>query len=130
MKKFFTVFSREVVALYLATQVASGISFENHIEGIIITGVSLALARYIVKPVISILLLPINLATLGLFKFLAHAATLWVVDVALDSFRVQNFNFGGFSSRIVDIPAVSFDSPIMAYIAFSFLLSLFVAILE
>ncbi len=130
MKKFFTVFSREVIALYVVTQIAQGIVFANFIEGLVITGVALALARYLVKPIINILLLPINLATLGLFKFVSHAVTIWVVDVAISDFAVVGFNFAGFSSRFIDIPAVNFDSLPLAYVGFSFLLSLVVAILE
>jgi uncharacterized membrane protein YvlD (DUF360 family) len=86
MKKFFTVFSREVIALYVVTQIAQGIVFANFIEGLIITGVALAIARYLVKPIINILLLPINLATLGLFK-LPFQILLWLALTLQDLVR-------------------------------------------
>jgi uncharacterized membrane protein YvlD (DUF360 family) len=129
MKKIVRIFSREVVALYIITQVASGIVFENYLQGLLITGVALAIATYIVKPIVNMLLLPINLATLGLFKFLSHAITLFIVDVALTQFSVTGFHFAGLHAQYLDLPAVNFGSGPFAYIAYSLLLMLITSLL-
>lgn len=122
MKKILRVFSREVVALYVITQLASGIVFDNYLQGLLITGIALAVATYVVKPIVNMLLLPINLATLGLFKFLSHAITLFIVDVALNQFAVTGFHFAGFHAQYLDLPPVNFGSGPFAYIAYSLLL--------
>lgn len=129
MKKLIRIFSREVAALFIVTSIASGIVFENYLEGIIITGVALAIATYVVKPVVNMLLLPINLATLGLFKFISHAITLFIVDVALTQFQVTGFHFAGLTARFLDIPPVDFGGGPLAYFAFSLLLFVIISLL-
>ncbi|MCH7723558.1 MAG: hypothetical protein IIC76_09565 [Bacteroidetes bacterium] len=74
----------------------------------------------------NILILPLTLATLGLFKFLAHAITIYVVDLALPQFEVVGFDFAGYSTQYFEIPAINFGPGIMSYIAFSVVLSLVV----
>lgn len=129
MKKIIRIFSREVVALYICTQIASGIEFHNYLEGLLITGVALAIATYVVKPIVNLLLLPINLATLGLFKFLSHAITLFIVDVGLTQFAVTGFHFPGLASQYLDLPAINFGSGPVAYVAYSFILMLLTSLL-
>lgn len=124
MKKLVRIFSREVAALFIATSIATGIVFENYLEGLILTGIALAVATYIVKPVVNLLLLPINLATLGLFKFLSHAITLFIVDIALNQFAVTGFHFQGLVSKFLDLPAIDLSAGPMAYVAFSIIIML------
>src|SRR3989338_7134800 len=99
MKAIPRLFVIEFIGLYFATEIASGLQFENGLFGIIVTSLALAVAMRLLKPIVSVLLLPLNLATLGLFKFLTHAITLYVVDVALTNFSVQSFNFPGLISE-------------------------------
>ena len=129
MKKLLRVFSREVVALFIVTQIASGLVFDNFLEGLIITGIALAIASYVVKPVVNLLLLPINLATLGLFRFISHAITLFIVDVALPQFTVTSFHFEGLTSRFLDLPALSAPQGPLAYLGFSVILFIIVSLL-
>jgi uncharacterized membrane protein YvlD (DUF360 family) len=88
MKKIVNIFAIEVASLFIATQIASGIVFQNGLEGLFVAGVALAIAAYFVRPVVNILLLPLNLVTLGLFKFIGHAVTLFIVDLALNQFLI------------------------------------------
>ena len=44
MKKIVKIFAVEVVSLFVATQIASGIVFQNGLEGLFVAGVALALA--------------------------------------------------------------------------------------
>lgn len=129
MKKLLHVFSREVVALFVVSQIATGLVFDNFLEGIIVTGVALAIASYVVKPVVNLLLLPVNLATLGLFRFVSHAITLFIVDIALTQFSVTSFHFVGLSSRFLDLPSLSAPQGPLSYLGFSLLLFVVVSLL-
>ena len=129
MKKIVRIFSREVVALFICTQIAQGIIFSNYLEGLIITGIALAIASFVVKPVVNLLLLPINLATLGLFKFFSHAITLFIVDLALTDFSITGFHFAGLTSRFLDLPAITFQSGPLAYVAYSVILMVLTGLL-
>jgi len=129
MKKIVRIFAVEVAGLYITSQIAQGLAFEYELEGLVITGIALAIAMYLVKPIVNVLLLPLNMVTLGLFKFLSHAVTIYIVDIALSQFQVQGFNFPGLVSRYLDLPAITFAEGPLAYVAFSVLLSVITALL-
>lgn len=124
MKRILRSFIIEIGSLYLVSQIASGMEFKNGIESLALAGIALALATFLVKPIINILLLPINLVTFGLFKWISQAVTLFIVDLVLADFAITAFRFAGYSSKWFDIPALTLTSAPLAYIAFSLLLSI------
>lgn len=129
MKKIVRIFAVEVAGLYITSQIAQGLAFEYELEGLVITGIALAIAMYLVKPIVNVLLLPLNMITLGLFKFLSHAVTIYIVDIALSQFQVQGFHFPGLVSRYLDLPSITLAEGPLAYVAFSVLLSVITALL-
>lgn len=120
----------ELAGLYIAAQIAQGLSFTNQAEGFIITGIVLGIAMYSVRPIINLLLLPLNLATLGLFRIAGHTITLFIVDVALTEFELTGFHFSGFTSTYFDLPAIDFDRGAWAYLAFSILIWFFTTLIN
>lgn len=130
MKKILRIVVIEFAGLAVANQVASGLSFQNTLQGVLITSVALGIAMHLVKPIINILLLPLTLATLGALKIVGHILTLFIVDVALTQFEVTGFNFPGFTSEYFDMPAIVFEKGPFAYIAFSLLISLVTTIIN
>jgi uncharacterized membrane protein YvlD (DUF360 family) len=123
MKKILRMAAREIIALYLTSLVATGMQFSGaKTESLIVAGLALAIATYLVKPIVNILILPITLATMGLFKFLAHTITLYIVDIGLPQFQVTGFHFAGFESPYFDLPPINFDAGFLSYIAFSIVL--------
>jgi uncharacterized membrane protein YvlD (DUF360 family) len=123
MKRFLRRFVIELFGLYAVTHIASGLVFQDQLNSFLITAAGLTVATYFIKPIVNILILPLTLATLGLLKFIGHAVTLYVVDVALDEFQVTSFNFPGFNSNYFDLPAIAFQNKILSYLAFALLLS-------
>ncbi len=124
MRKLAKIYFIELFSLYIINQYVSGMVFNDQTMGILLTSLALSIASILIKPVVNILILPLTLATLGLFRFLSHAITLYIVDLALEEFTISNFYFPGFSSTYFELPQVSFSSSIAAYVAFSILLSL------
>lgn len=118
-KRFISIFVIESVALYLTSQVASGLVFSRGIQSLVVTGIALAVASYLVRPIINILLLPINLVTFGLFKWVSHAITLFIIDLLLSEFAIQGFRFAGFSSKYIDIPVFAIPAGALSYLVFS-----------
>jgi len=81
------------------------------------------LFNLIIKPIIKLFLLPINLLTLGLFRWIANVVILFILTRIIDlvkvvSFVAQPFNQAGFT-----IPSLTITYP-FALIISSFLLSL------
>jgi uncharacterized membrane protein YvlD (DUF360 family) len=116
-------------SLYFVNQVAEGLVFEKGAETFFITTAVLTAAMMFGKPVINLLLLPLNLITFGLFRWVSSAVALYVVTLIIKEFKIGNFYFSGFSTKWLDIPELKFKG-FLAFIAFSFFLSLFSSFLH
>ncbi len=123
MKRILRHFVIDSVSIFLVSSIASGMVFEKGIETLLMTGLGLTIASLIAKPVINILLLPVNLITFGLFRWVAAVAVLYIVTLVVPGFKIINFYFGGYSNVWFDLPIVAF-SGFLAILAFSFLHSI------
>lgn len=78
----------------------------------------------LVRPIINILLLPINLVTFNFLRWLNHSVVLFLVDLALPEFAINTFAYKGFQSEWIDIPAITLQGGAASYLAFSILISI------
>lgn len=124
MKKVLRVFVIETSALIFAAQAIQGITFARGTETIFWTGLALTMATLLVRPAINLLLLPLNILTFGLFKWLGHAVTLYLVTLVIDSFEITGFYFPGFVSSSFNLPPINLGSGILAFIGFSLFISI------
>ena len=122
LKNLVKHFVIDTVSLYLASIVVSGIVFENGLATLLLAGLALTLAGAVIKPIINILLLPINLITFGLFRWVAFTITLYLVTVIIPGFKILSFMFLGYKSIWLSIPGFSLYG-VMSLVAFSFLIS-------
>ncbi len=123
MKRIIRHFIIDTFCLYLVTRIAGGIQLGNGIYTLITAGFAISIVSLIAKPVINILLLPINLITFGFFRWVASSIVLYLTSLIIPAFKIIYFHFPGLSSRWIDIPKLNFNG-VLAYIGFSFLLSL------
>ena len=124
MRAILKHFAVNIIVLYLITQWFSGLSIANGMEGLIVAGVGLTLINFLARPIINLLLLPINLITFGFFRWLASVFTLYITTFVVPGFQIASFAFGGLSTKWIDLPALNF-SGLMALVAFSFVISIF-----
>ena len=123
MKTILKHFIINTVSLYLASLVISGIIFAEGTYSILLAGIVLTLTTLVIKPIINILLLPINLITFGLFRWAGFTVSLYLVTLIVPGFRLMDFTFKGFSSYWFTIPPI-FIAGIPAFIAYSFFISI------
>ena len=128
MKNIFKHYVVDTVSLYLISQAVSGIVFENGIKSLLLAGLGIVLTSFLVKPIINLLLLPINLLTFGFFRWISSAITLYIVTLIVPGFKIYNFVFSGFTSSWIDIPLLTFIQP-LSFIAFSFLITFITSII-
>jgi putative membrane protein len=128
MRTIIKHFLIDTISLYLISQAVTGIAFADGLYTLALAGFVLMLATMIVRPVINILLLPLNLITFGLFKWVTYAITLYLVTLVVPGFHLGEFIFKGFVSYWFSIPGISL-SGILAFIAFSFVISTISSIL-
>lgn len=130
VKKILRNFATEGTALYLTTQMADGLHFDKGAQSIIVTALALAIATIVVKPLINILILPINLVTFNFFKWASQAIMLFLVDLALVEFAITSFAFKGFQTDWFSLPPVFLEQGVAAYLAFSFLVAAIAGIIH
>ncbi|MFN4212862.1 MAG: phage holin family protein [Microgenomates group bacterium] len=78
----FTVF---VTAYFL-----KGVHLDNFLTAIIVS-VVLGIVNTVIKPVLSLLTLPLNILTLGLFNFILNGLMILLVDAVVPGFSVDSF---------------------------------------
>lgn len=129
MKRILRYFFENALALYFITQVASGMVFSLGTTTFLQTAFVLALVSLLAKPVINLLLLPLNLITFGVFRWVSSAITLFIVTLIIPQFKIIGFNFTGLTSKWLDLPELHFTG-FLAYIAFSLLLSIVISFFQ
>lgn len=122
MRTIIKHFIIDTISLYLIAQAVNGIVFSEGLYTLLLAGFVLMLATLIVKPIINVLLLPLNLVTFGLFKWVTYAITLYLVTLVVPGFKLGSFLFAGYSSYWFSVPSISL-SGVLAFIAFSFVIS-------
>lgn len=124
MKKFIRTFVYEALALFIASEIASGLVFSEGLQSFLITSLALSGATLLIKPIINILLLPFNMVTFGLFKWISHGIVLYLVDLVLDEFAVSGFSFPGADLIVFQVPGVSYSEGVLPYIFFAFIMAI------
>lgn len=117
-----------VFSLYTVSLLAQGLVFEKGVTTMFMAGLGLTVVSMLVKPIINILLLPINLVTFNLFRWVTSTIALYLVTLVVPGFQIAKFAFAGMSSKWLDLPALNFQG-VLAFISFSFLISLITALI-
>lgn len=78
------------VGLWLASVIVPGIEVEGWVT-LLLAGLLLGLVNAFVRPVVTILTLPLTLLTLGLFLLVVNAAMIGLVGWLLPNFHVEGF---------------------------------------
>ncbi|OGM12406.1 hypothetical protein A2Z22_04505 [Candidatus Woesebacteria bacterium RBG_16_34_12] len=129
MKRILRNYSINLLALFLTSQIATGIIYKEGLETYLIASFALTVATMLGKPVINILLLPLNLVTFGVFRWVSSAVALYLVTLVVKTFKIEYFNFTGITTKWIDIPEMYYKG-IIAYIAFAFVISLIISFVQ
>jgi len=129
MKKIIKVYIADTLTLYIISKITSGIVLEKGLESLLLAGAGLALVSFVIKPLVNILLLPLNLITFGLFRWVSSAVVLYLVTLVVPGFKITGFLFNGVSSQWFDIPSISLGG-LLAFIAFSFVITVFTSLIH
>ena len=78
------------VALWLAAVIVPGIDYDGWVN-LLLAGLLLGLVNAFVRPVVTILTLPVTILTLGLFLLVVNAAMIGLVGWLLPGFTVAGF---------------------------------------
>lgn len=123
MKHLIRNYVVDTYALWVTSQAAQGMIFEGGYKTLFIAGLALMGVSLLAKPIINLMLLPLNLVTFGLFRWVSFAIVLYLVTLIVKQYKITSFVYAGLQSKWLDIPALHFEG-MWAFIAFSFILSM------
>lgn len=90
------------LAVFATSLIIKGVII-NPIWVALVVGASLTLFNMFIKPIISILTLPINVITLGLFSLAINGALFWYLGTLIKGFSVEGFNAAFVGAILVSI---------------------------
>ncbi len=100
-----------LACVYVTIQILSGVvTYIGGIQTLFLASVAIAGVNLIVKPLINLLLLPIHLVTLGLFRWVANLATLYIVTWLIPNLQIHAFTFPGLDLKYLIIPSIHFTA--------------------
>jgi len=92
------------LGLWVAAGLLNGnVSYGNHIGGVIIAGLLLAIINAIIKPIIVLLSVPAILLTLGLFMIVINGITVYLVSVLYSPLHISNFGIAILTGIIIGL---------------------------
>jgi putative membrane protein len=91
-----------VLAIFALPYFVSGISVNSILTAIVVSA-CLVFLNMVVKPIISILTLPLNILTLGLFSIVINGAFFWFVGQIIQGFSVSSFKAAIIGALVISI---------------------------
>lgn len=123
MKKLLRFYLINLVSLWIASQVIKGLIFTGGARAILTATLVFALINLILVPLLKLLLLPLNLMTLGLFSWVTNVLALYALTTAVPSVRLVPYHFAGFSANGFTLPDATL-SPLWVAILASLVIGL------
>jgi putative membrane protein len=103
--------SINLLSIYIVTQVLGGvIVYYGGYKTLLYAAFAITIVNLFVRPVVNLLLLPVHLVTLGVFRWVANIVTLYVVTWIIKDLQIQQYYFSGASLGILNIPPINFSA--------------------
>lgn len=115
-------------ALYIVSQLFTGLVIRGGIQTVFLGGVSFAGLNLIVKPILKALSFPLILITLGLFSFVINAGILFALTKFMPQISVHAFTIQKLSYKTYVLPQMHV-SQLLAYVVLSAIISFIVGFL-
>lgn len=106
-----------------------GFSYTGGLKTLLIGAFIFAVINIVLVPLLKILLLPLNMLTLGLFAWLTNVLALYALTTVVSGFRLSPYQFEGFVYNGFTVPHMELTTFWVAVIA-SFLIGLITHFLQ
>lgn len=80
------------VAVMISAYVIPGVRVDGFLVAVVVA-VILSVVNFLIKPIITLLTLPINIVSLGLFNLIINALMIMLVDTVVPGFFVASFGW-------------------------------------
>lgn len=105
MRKLIVKILGTAASFYVASYFLAGFKIDPTWSAYLIASVVFVIFNFLLSPIIKLLLLPINLLTLGLFRWLTGVLVLYLFDLLYDGIRIVSFIYPGYTSAFISLPS-------------------------
>jgi len=123
MKRIIRYWFIYLLSLLFVSSIITSISFSGGWQTIAVVSLLITIFELILKPIIRILLLPINILTLGLARSLINVVGLYLITSLVTDFRISAYLFPGISWNGFSAPPAT-PSLFLTYLIISLFLNL------
>lgn len=128
MKTLLRYYLINLGALWFTSIIIKGLVYVGGIQTLFLAALVFALINLILLPLLKILLLPLNLLTLGFFAWVSNVLALYFLTRIVPNLHLTSFYFPGFSTGGFSIPATEvtvFWTAVIASLAIGLLTNFF-----
>jgi uncharacterized membrane protein YvlD (DUF360 family) len=104
MKAFLRHVLVNLLVIYLVDACYPGFSINHDVKTLLTAAIIWLLLNKIVKPIIKLLLLPINLITLNLFSWTVGLITLFLLPIIVSGIAITPYDFQGLNYQGFSVP--------------------------
>lgn len=89
------------ISLFSASYFVTGFQIDNTWQALLTAGLVFVIFNAVISPLIKLLLLPINLLTLGLLRWLTNVLVLYLFDILYTGVTISGYNFPGLTNSVI-----------------------------
>ncbi|MFH1243977.1 MAG: phage holin family protein [bacterium] len=104
MRKFIVKILATASSFYVAQYYLAGVQLDNYIATYLLVSFVFVLFNFVLSPIIKLLLLPINLLTLGLFRWVTNVLVLYLFDLVYDGISISAFAYPALQTSWLTLP--------------------------
>lgn len=129
MRNILKSFLINAVALYVLTVIVPAFKISGGLNSFLTAGATLTALNLLVKPILNLLLLPINLLTLGFFRWASGVLIIWLLTKLTPGLTIANYSFAGFNYQGFIVPPAQFNV-LWTLVIGSFMMSIITTLLD
>lgn len=104
MKTLLRYYLINLTSLWITTKIIPGLTYTGGPKTLLIGGLAFAVINFFLVPLLKILLLPLNLFTLGFFAWLTNVLALYALTTVVSDFHLVPYKFPGLTYTGFTIP--------------------------
>lgn len=117
MKALLRYFLINLVSLWITTDVIKGLTYIGGFKSLLLGAAVFTIINFLLVPLIKVLLLPLNLLTLGLFAWLTNVLALYALTALYPAFSLHPYYFPGYQLNGYTIPAVDLSTLLVVIVS-------------
>jgi putative membrane protein len=106
MKSLLRSIIYNIAAFHLASLIIPGLNYTGGLKTLFIAVIVLSVMNISIKPIINLLLLPINVLTLGMFRWVVNVLVLFLLILVVSNIQISSFIFPGIEFHGFIIPDI------------------------